>query len=229
MLENTACFEIRDKIPGSHNENDFIQAGYDLINLTVCVWGNLTFKEIFTQPWGVLIPRVEANVCSAIKRKLIKKPELVLDYLSCLEEMGDMTFQGLMSGSQSPRILAASKTLFDMWRFGGVALPMRPFRPSVRAESRAALAELLMVAPDFCYVHLFTTTRIGCGKEISQAISNAIDLNLIIMISDNSHCCTNGTGCQSAQASFCSLEMVGGRLGCVTGSTGCNGPRRRRR
>src|SRR5258708_16320591 len=98
MKATAETFQIRDLISRSHEENDLFQAGYDMVDRMVCVYGNITFGELFSLAWIELIPRMQTNVRTAIERGLIKKPEFVSGILTDLLANGDMSFDKYLNG-----------------------------------------------------------------------------------------------------------------------------------
>src|SRR5262245_54234582 len=68
MPVDSTNFDILLLNPIFQDENDYYQAGYRLINRMVCVYGEITFEQLFSQNWDTLMPQLATNVDNAVTR-----------------------------------------------------------------------------------------------------------------------------------------------------------------
>ena len=220
MSVDSTNFNIVDLNPGFEDENDYYQAGYKVINRMACVYGEITFHQLFAAKWDTLMPQLAANVDLAETRNFIKHARALL-VVGILEHLAtnfpDMTFETLIRGHGSASIEAANAKLIEAWHFGGVSLPLRAERTFDLAQSQGALTELLNHASQFKYYELYTVAR--SNNAVSMSIQRAIESKLMGNQPPNDWCCS-GNVCiyRPYSGCFCSSDSTGH---CASGSNGC--------
>ena len=185
-------FEIRDLVPGSRDENDYLQAGYDSTNRAVALFGEIPFSDLFTTDWEHLMPTIRANAAIAAGRGLIKNLPPVDQVLADLQGRAGLSFRSLLLMKKDSVSIAATELLVNLWLLWGVALPCLPVCALAGNKRVVTLDALVRAAPTYTYRSLFEVSQNDAGPVITNATKDALS-NGVLSIRVNDRCCSIST------------------------------------
>src|SRR5207248_6207780 len=99
----------RSLFPGWEKQSDLILAGYDATNRQLTIYGEISFADLFTQQWSVLMPRMIENV-KAGPANLFKDKAAVSKALYDLASL-PLSYQTLFSGDMTDDKKAAHQLI----------------------------------------------------------------------------------------------------------------------
>jgi hypothetical protein len=225
MTNDKSRFESRNGVAGWEKHNAMIQAGYDTTDRMAALFGEITFAELFTQPWGTLVPRIMPKIESAASYGLIDDPSSVAELFNVFSAYyPEMSFKSLsdsMNGDDPILPKKAWASIFKLYQHHGIKLPEISENDGRNAEVKRTLDQLVDLAGDFTYRTIWETPRAKDLKAAMEAIQQAKPF--VIFISSNHFCCSCGSSCHCNFASSTDYCGVAGGQ-CVIGSTICGGP-----
>lgn len=200
-------FDIRMYAPYGPT-NDYVEAGYDMINRIMLLIGTVEIDSFFKQPWGDLMPQMLDKIDRYHQWGVIKNEPYVRSVINRLASYSTMTFDQYLSAEICPQSLVdITGLMVELWGYG-VCFPFPP--PSYAAKISAkveltanqkaritsrhqALASLAQVAGGMTYRDFFPGGRPLPEEKtqldtIRQAIHQAHTAGVFPLV-DNGWCC----------------------------------------
>jgi len=220
MSDTKERFSIRKGIAGTERQNAVIQANYDTVDRMVTLIGDITFSDLFTQPFHELIPRIIPNVELAASYGLIDHPDEVRECFERLQRChGDQSFRTMavyMTDEDARLSRDYYSPIYKLAAWHGVHLPFYFRDPIDNEPVLTAMDAVLEHAGDLTYQGWITMPNSKDMRVVSQVLKDAGKNFLIFEMNPNFKCC-NGTICvPGTPQSSCFL-------GCTSGSTMCLG------
>jgi hypothetical protein len=173
MPDTDALFDIRTKVHSQEKENALVEASYDMVNRMVELLRDISFRDLFTQQWHDLIPRIRSNAERLAAREdgphLLPSVAAVLSALATLEIYADGSFRTVRFEPEASSFVEIGSALHNLWRLG-------VYLPYTGGEARAepVVEHLLAVAPDLTYRDLFDRPKREFPKEVGEAVRAAL-------------------------------------------------------
>ena len=227
MSDADTTFDIRNLTGNQGEVNDVIGAAYATINRIVALYGELSFEELFTREWGVLIPRILEK---AAGNSLLANGDAVVSLLRILAAHPEMHFSRLLDEGYTEATEPLAEALDQLWRRHGVLFPYPSGIPERDDALKAALGDLLAHAGPWTYRQVYETSRDAFSGEALDALGRAFRLG-ILFLAVNDYCCYRPSGstssaCRPWYGAYCSCAAGGtgncGTTGCSGASTGCS-------
>jgi len=192
-------FDIRRIVYGERYdsnilENDLLESGYDVINRTIILIGEIPFGILFTKKWALLMPDLLLAVDQLQDYELLRDASLVRDKIRELYVFENISWEEYLRGELSPENTEAISNIFSLLRRQGIYLPYLKGCKALDRDLCKSLDVLLQDAPDHTFKAIFTIKAIDLDPKVRVATRGAVKSDLLSLIS-NGKCCKQGVGC----------------------------------
>jgi hypothetical protein len=229
-------FEIRKGIPKHERHNAVLQAAYDTVDRMANVFGDLTFGELFAEPFSQWIPTITPNVYVAAAYGLLGDPDEVVGLLDRIAKAhGDESFRTmaeLMSSDEVKLSREIYSPVYKLWIHHGIRLPELTRTPTINTNILKCIDDVIEHAGDLSYKTVLMTRRTKDLKTAYKAVGAAADAFIIYMPPGNGLCCScypanpsHPAGCQCVSghsydwcAQLTATTVAGGSVTCLGNS-----------
>jgi hypothetical protein len=192
------------------------------------VIGQVTFQELFTQPWNTMVDRMKQGVTDAIAKGELQSRQVIFDNTRTTFDAEIDAVSGAHATTNLRRIFETEAT--NHLTKGTPWLPLLGILGLTRPTSQEEITKVLesvdrlaAEAGSSTFESMYETTDVDGDHdktELARAAINFARTNGIMHMPVNGLCCTCTGGCHcvpGSSTSFCSV--VGGK--CTVASTPC--------
>ena len=205
-------FDIREFAKDDGPVNQLINAAYDTLNRNVAVHGEITFRELFTQTWGDLVPQLRAPI-ARIEATAAKLLDRLLDKPS-------LSFKEMVHEPDFAVVEPYCLALGSLWRQYGILLPHRTGMAACDSAIQEAVDEMIEFAGHLTLRQLYEPRTEPYNQDTHQSVRFARAAG-VTYDAVNYRCCTTANGnficLYTPLASSC-------YTGCSYGSASCGRP-----
>lgn len=228
MQNENELSNISAQVPNLGLESDETSTRYSPAERLVVMFKDITFADLFTQPWDQIVPRIVTNIDHAAQAGLFADSgALKAEFLKQGSACTGQTLRSIME-SQWPTGSSGTESLavpFEFLFTQGILFRLESSADLTGSVQRPGevIDNLITHAGSFTYRSMYESWETDMPAEAREAIEGALRNGILLDGGEPEKCCRPGTGCVRAPGRP-DLRCNGYQTFCGSGSSPCEAP-----